>query len=266
MIKSFGNGNHQRQFLIDPRESMKTIDVVRQTTKHFLSKLLLVILLFSGVVFAETELELMAPGGGEADLQSNIMKYYAAGSDLAVARWSNFELEAEFLQYHREKSTLNGKGKIKFTQKSPLRVLRSERFFADLNREYFMADGSVKLRYDETTNFSAERLDWESRTEQFNLTGDVAVNYSDWKMTGEKAEGNMNSGLFIITGSVRIVNLENSMRAGRVIFDRSIEKMTLRENPVVINGKNELSATEIVYDLKTKKVSASGVVKSRVIE
>lgn len=228
--------------------------------------MLLMFLLLCGAVFAETELELVAPGGGEADLRSNIIKYHAAGSDLVIVRWSNYELEAEFLEYHRVKSALNGKGMIKITQKAPLRVLHSEQIFADLNREYFTANGSVRLRYDETTNFRAERLDWESRTEQINLTGDVAVNYSGWKMTGDKVEGDMISGLFIITGSVRIVNLENSMRAGRVIFDRSIEKMTLRENPVVINGKNELSATEIVYDLKTKKVSASGVVKSRVIE
>lgn len=85
-------------------------------------------------------------------------------------------------------------------------------------------------------------------------------------MTGEKIEGNMNSGVFTISGTVQVINKENSMRAGRAIFDRSIEKVTLQENPVVINGNNELSATEIVYDLKTKKVSASGVVKSRVIE
>jgi lipopolysaccharide export system protein LptA len=229
-------------------------------------RLLLLFLLLSGVVFAGTELELVAPGGGEADLRRSVIKYYASGSDLAVARWNNFEVEAEFLEYQRDKSALNGKGLVKITQKSPWRVLQSTSFFADLNREYFIANGSVKLRYDKTTNFKAEQLDWESRTEQFNLVGDVSVNYAGWKMTGDKVEGNMNSGLFIIIGSVRIVNFENSMRAGRVIFDRSIEKMTLRENPVVINGKNELSATEIVYDLKTKKVSASGVVKSRVIE
>jgi lipopolysaccharide export system protein LptA len=229
-------------------------------------RILLLFLLLSGAVLAGTELELVAPGGGEADLRRSEMKYYASGSDLVVARWNNFVLEAEFLEYQRDKSVLNGKGLVKMTQKSPWRVLQSVSFFADLNQEHFTANGSVKLRYDETTNFKAEQLDWESRTEQFSLIGDVSVNYLGWKMTGDKVEGNMSSGLFIITGSVRIVNLENSMRAGRVIFDRSIEKMTLRENPVVINGKNELSATEIVYDLKTKKVSASGVVKSRVIE
>lgn len=228
--------------------------------------ILLMFLLLCGVVFAETELELVAPGGGEADLRSNIMKYHAAGSDLVIVRWNNYELEAEFLEYHREKAALNGTGKVKITQKTPLRVLHSKQIFADLNREYFAANGSVRLRYDATTNFRAERLDWESRTEEIILTEDVAVNYSNWKMTGEKVEGNMISGLFVITGSVRIVNSENSMRAGQAIFDRSQEKITLRENPVVINGKNELSATEIVYDLKTKKVSASGVVKSRVIE
>jgi lipopolysaccharide export system protein LptA len=228
--------------------------------------ILLMFLLLCGAVFAETELEIVAPGGGEADLRSNIIKYHAAGSDLVIVRWNNYELEAELLEYHREKSVLNGKGMVKITQKTPLRVLHSEQILADLNREYFTANGSVRLRYDATTNLKSERLDWESRTEEIILTGDVVVNYSGWKMTGEKVEGNMISGLFIITGSVRIVNLENSMRAGRVIFDRSMEKMTLRENPVVINGKNELSATEIVYDLRTKKVSASGVVKSRVIE
>ncbi len=227
---------------------------------------LLMALLLSSTVFAETQLELVAPGGGEADLQANTMKYYAADSDLVVVRWSNYTLEAQSLEYHHEKSTLSGQGMIKLTQKTPIRILRSERFFADLNRDYFNASGSVKIRYDETTNISGERLDWESQTELFDLTGDVTLLYGGWKITGNKAEGNMKSGLFVISGSVQAISIENSMRAGRVIFDRSIEKMTLLENPVVINGKNELSATEIVYDLKTKKVLASGVVKSRVIE
>lgn len=229
-------------------------------------KLSLIVILFSGAVFAETALELVAPGGGEVDLLENIMKYYADGSDLVVARWDNYSMEAESLEYRREKSTLKGKGKIKLTQSKPFHVLRSDQIFADLNRDYFNAYGSVKMKYDQITDISGDRLDWETQTEQVELTGNVAVNYSGWKMTGEKVEGNLNSGRFIIFGPVQAVNLENSMRAGRMIFDRSSDKLTLLENPVVINGKNELSATEIVYDLKTKKVSASGAVKSRVIE
>lgn len=231
-----------------------------------LSEVFLIVLLFSGMALAETELELVAPGGGEADLRENIMKYYADGSNLVVVRWSNFTLEAKLLEYQRVDSKLKGKGMVKLTQKTPFRVLRSEQIFADLNRDYFNANGAVKIRYDEITDINGERLDWESQTEQFSLTGDVAIKYSGWKMTGEKIEGNLKSGLFVIFGPVQAINMENSIRAGRAIFDRPSDKMTLLENPVVINGKNELSATEIVYDFKTKKVSASGVVKSRVIE
>lgn len=229
-------------------------------------KVLIIILLFSTVVSAEAELELVAPGGGEADLQENVMKYYGDGSNLVVATWGNFKLEAQSLECQNAKSILKGNGMIKLTQKEPYRELRSEQIFADLNREHFKAKGSVKIKYDETTNISGEHLDWESQTERFNITGDVIVNYSEWKMTGEKIEGNINSGIFTIYGPIQAISKENCMRAGRVIFDRTIEKITLLENPVVINGKNELSATEIVYDLKTKKVSASGLVKSRVIE
>lgn len=228
--------------------------------------MLLLVLLIPGLALAEVMLELAAPGGGEADLQGNTMKYYAAGSDLVVARWSNFTLEAKLLDYDHNQSILDGQGTVKLTQKAPFRVLRSETIFADMEREYFAATGSVKIKYDQTTDISGERLDWESRTERFDLSGDVLIKYAGWKLTGQKAEGNMDSGLFIISGSVQAVNLENSMRAGRAIFDRSADKLTLLENPVVINGKNELSATEIVYDMKTKKISASGVVKSRVIE
>ncbi len=231
-----------------------------------LSKVLIIVLLFAAPVLAETELELVAPGGGEADLQENIMKYYADGSNLVMVRWSNFILEAESLEYQSEKATLNGKGMIKLTQKEPFRVLRSERIFADLTQDYFRANGSVKITYDGTTDISGERLDWKSQSEQFDVIGDVAIKYSGWKMTGQKIEGNLNSGLFTIFGPVQAVNMENSMRAGRMIFDRPSDKLTLLDNPVVINGKNELSATEIVYDLKTKKVTVSGVVKSRVIE
>ena len=85
-------------------------------------------------------------------------------------------------------------------------------------------------------------------------------------MTGEKVEGNLNNGLFTIHGPVQAVNKEDCMRAGRLILDRASDKLILLENPVVINGKNELSATEIVYDLKTKKISVTGLVKSRLIE
>lgn len=231
-----------------------------------LCKVLIIVLLFSTVVLAEAELELVAPGGGEVDLQENVMKYYADGSNLVIANWGNYKLEGQSLEWQNAKSILQGKGMIRLTQMEPYRELRSEQIFADLNRDHFKANGSVKIKYDETTNISGEHLDWESQTERINLTGDVIVNYSEWKMTGEKIEGNINSGLFTIYGPVQAISKENCMRAGRVIFDRTIEKITLLENPVVINGKNELSATEIVYDLKTKKVSASGLVKSRVIE
>jgi lipopolysaccharide export system protein LptA len=233
--------------------------------RNFL-KILLFVLLFSTAVLAKGELKLVAPGGGEVDLQKNVMRYYADGSNLVVADWGNFKLEAESLEYQNEKGTLQGKGKIKLTQKEPYRELRSEQFLADLNRDHFNANGSVKIKYDNITNLSGEQMDWESQTEEFNIIGNVVLNYSGWKMTGEKIEGNMNSGLFVIFGPVQAIDRENSMRAGRVIFDRSIERVTLLENPVVINGKNELSGAEIIYDLKTKKVSASGVVKSRVIE
>ncbi len=232
-----------------------------------LSKVFFLIALLSfSMVLAESELELVAPGGGEADLRKNKMNYYADGSNLAVANWGNFVLEAKLLEYRRGESKLDGKGMVKLTQKEPFRMLWSEQIFADLNQDYFIANGAVKVRYDEITDFNGERLDWESQTERFKLTGAVTVNYSEWKMTGEKVEGNLNTGLFVIYGSVQAINMENSIRAGRIIFDRPSDKMTLLENPVVINGKNELSATEIVYDFKTKKVSASGVVKSRVIE
>ncbi|MGE5607447.1 MAG: hypothetical protein ACM3YE_17380 [Bacteroidota bacterium] len=234
--------------------------------KNFYKVLIIVLLLLSTTVLAETELELVAPGGGEADLQENVMKYYADGTNLVVVNWDNYKLEAQSLEYQHQKSTLQGIGMVKLIQKEPYRELKSEQVFADLNRDYFKASGSVKIRYDDTTNISGGHLDWESRTERFNITGDVVVYFSGWKMTGEKIEGNMNSGIFTIFGPVQAINKENSMRAGRAIFNRSIEKLTLLENPVVINGKNELSANEIVYDLKTKKVSASGVVKSRMIE
>lgn len=229
-------------------------------------KLLVIVLLFSSVVFAEAELELVAPGGGEADLRENVMKYYADDSNLVVVKWSKFELEAKSLEYRKNNSILLGNGMVKLTQKEPNRVLRSEQILADLGQDNFTANGSVKVRYDETTNLSGKHLDWESQTEQFVLSGDVVVNYSGWKMTGEKIEGNMKSGHFVVFGPVQAINKDSSMRAGRAIIERSIEKITLLENPVIINGKNELSATEIIYNLKTKKVSASGAVKSRVIE
>ena len=226
----------------------------------------IIVLSFFPAVLAETDLELVAPGGGEADLQENVVKYYADGPNLVVVNWGNFKLEAKFLEYQHQKSILKANGSVRLTQKEPLQVLRCEDIVADLTRDHFQASGSVKLKYDETTDISGELLEWESQTEQFSLIGGVVVNYSGWKITGEKVAGDFKSDSFVIFGPVHAINEKNSMRAGRVIVDRSIEKMTLLENPVVINGKNELSATEIVYDLKTKKVSASGVVKSRVIE
>lgn len=226
----------------------------------------IIALSFSAAVLAETTLELVAPGGGEADLQENVMKYYADGPNLVVVNWGNFKLEARFLEYQHGKSILKANKSVRLTQKEPLRVLRCEQIDADLTRDHFQAEGSVKVKYDETTDISGELLEWDSQTGRFNLTREVIVDYSGWKMTGAKIEGDIKSDLFVVFGPVHAINEKNSMRAGRVIIDRSIEKITLLEDPVVINGKNELSATEIVYDLKTKKISASGVVKSRVIE
>ena len=55
---------------------------------------------------------------------------------------------------------LKGSGMAKLTQKEPRRTLVSDQIFADLNQERFIANGAVKLKYDEITDISGERLDW----------------------------------------------------------------------------------------------------------
>jgi lipopolysaccharide export system protein LptA len=233
-----------------------------------LRKVVLLVLLICGcgVGWTQGKIELIAPGGGEMDLKQNLIKYYASGSLLVQALWDNNILEAGYLEYYRDREFIKADNQVQLTQKKPVtRVLKSSQITVDMKQDFFTAKKEVNL-VDENTSVSGNLLEWDRKNDQFKMTGNPEIVYKDWKITGERIEGQLNKGFITIFGPVHAANNETNIQAGKMIFQREIEQFTLQENPVVIRGKNEMTASEMYYDLKTKKVTANGEVKSRIID
>jgi lipopolysaccharide transport protein LptA len=232
---------------------------------YFLIGLMFIFLSWIG--WTDQALEVNAPGGGDLDLQKNVMKYYAAGMNPVVVKWEDYILETAFLEYNRNQGIIKGKNRIKLTLTKPVpRVLKCVEIYLDLKRESYSASQNVQLDYDSETKITAMKMDWDQTRGRMLLTGQPVIVYQDWTISGETAEGRMTEGLFVLTGAVKAVNQDVTIRAGKLTFNRQTGLYTLEDHPVLVKGKNELTATAIIYDIQTKKVSAKGEVQSRIIK
>jgi lipopolysaccharide export system protein LptA len=235
--------------------------------KKYLSLVVLMMGLLFCVGLTNQALEIIAPGGGDLDLTKNVMKYYASGGNPVVVRWENYVLETAYLEYDRNQAIIKGRKRVKLTMTKPTRqVLKSGAINLDLNRKLYSANQNVVFEHDPETSFTAEKLDWDQAHGKIVLSGQPVITYQDWKISGETVEGRMNEGLFTVNGSVKAVNQDITIRAGKLTFNRLAELYTLEDHPVLMKGSNELIATAIIYDLKTQKVSAKGEVQSKIIK
>jgi lipopolysaccharide transport protein LptA len=235
--------------------------------KKYLPQVLLALVLLFGVGFTNQALEVVAPGGGDLDLKKNIMKYYASGVNPVVVRWGNYVLETTFLEYNRDQAVIKGRKRVKLTLTKPmLRVLKCEEINLDLKRECYSASQKVRIDYDQETFITADKLDWDQTHGKMLLSGQPVIVYQDWTINGETVEGRMTEGLLIVTGAVKARNQDITIRAGKLTFNRQTGLYTLEDHPVLVKGSNELTATAIIYDIKTKKVSAKGEVQSKIIK
>ncbi len=224
------------------------------------------LILIPGLALAATEMELNAPGGGEMDLKRNVMQYYGTDKQLVSARWDNSILEAKTLEYDREKEIATGKQMVRLTQINPNRILNCSEIIVDMKRDFLVALNNVNLKYDDTTSFSCNRLEWDRQNEYVQLTGKPEISYKEWRITGEQVQGQIGKGQLVIAGAAQIQGNDATAKAGKMLFNRETEKVILQDSPIVIRGNSQLTATEIVYDLKTKKVTANGGVQSKIIK
>jgi len=239
----------------------------KQFGKLGVSLSLFILIFFSSPGWAAAELELIAPGGGEMDLRQNVVKYYAVDAKPVEARWEKSVLNADYLEYYRETELIDAKDRVKLTRTDVTpRVLACNELQLYLRRDFLKAGGGVTLELEPTTSLSGESLEWDHANDKFSLTGKPVINYKEWQVFGEAVEGHPDAGAFTILGPAKATDGEAVIKAGCIIFNRKAEELILRENPIFLKGENELTATEIIYDLKTKKLSAKGLVKSKIIK
>jgi lipopolysaccharide assembly outer membrane protein LptD (OstA) len=98
------------------------------------------------------------------------------------------------------------------------------------------------------------------------ISGQAIIVYKDWIIKGDRIEGQLDKELFTIYGSVDASNKLNTIRGGKLVFDRKLEKGIVSDNAQLIQGKNEMTASEFVYFLNTNQVIASGTVKTSIID
>jgi lipopolysaccharide assembly outer membrane protein LptD (OstA) len=200
--------------------------------------------------------KLSAPGGAEIDFVRDITKCYATDAKPVEANWKSYRLEAGYLEYNRALETVRAQGKVKMIQRLPIyRVITCNEFFSELKREYIKAEKEVKIIYDEDTILNGDSLEWDRQNDWVAVTGTPQISYKDWRINGERIEGQVNKGVFVFFGPVKGTSDDGSLKAGQIVFDRSLDKIFLKNNPVIIQGKNQFTAPEIVYDLKTRKAS-----------
>jgi lipopolysaccharide export system protein LptA len=134
-------------------------------------------------------------------------------------------------------------------------VVTCNDFLVELKREFIKAENEVKIVYDENTSLTGDALEWDRQNDLVKVTGTPQIDFKDWRINGERIEGQINKGIFIIFGPVKGIGNDESFQAGQVVFDHIRDKIFLKNNPVVIQGKNQFTAPEIVYDLNTRKIS-----------
>lgn len=231
-----------------------------------LALLTAIMIAIAGAAPAAEALEIAAPGGGEFDFESNVAKYYADGDQLVEAHWSNYTFLSEYIEYNRDSEIVKGHGKVTVTQNpSKPRILHCNEFSYDRRSDYLTTSGNVRFN-DPDSTLSGERFGWDHKNDSFTLEEQPKFTYQDWTVRGSRMDGQIEKGLVNVSGPAEATNGDISARGGKIVFNRAAGKLTVQDKPVLVRNKTEMTATEIVYDLKTKKVSAVGPVQSRMLE
>ncbi len=211
----------------------------------------------SGWAQVVEEPRLSAPGGSEIDLLQNVTQCFGTEAKPVEARWKTYSIEAKYLEYSRKEDMIRAKNSVKIKQNIPVyRVVTCNELFLDLKRDILTSQKEVKIVYDEKTSLEGDSLEWDRRNDRVKVAGTAQICYQDWKITGERIEGQLNKGVFVFYGPVKGTGEDSSLSAGQVLVDLAADKLFLKDNPVVVQGKNKFTADEIVYDLKTRKVSS----------
>jgi lipopolysaccharide export system protein LptA len=227
----------------------------------------MVLILFCAIGWTSEQLELTAPGGGEMDLSRNVAKYFGTSTQPVAAQWKDYMLQTDYLEYDRTAEIVRGKGNVRLIENQPeKRSVRCNEITVDLQKEWIAASQEIIVQLDDKTTASGGYLEWDRLNDWFKLTQEPQLCYQDWKLTGKVMEGKPGQGVMTMTGLVYGESKDIIVKGGKLIIDRKAEKLYLQDNPVIIQGKNELHASEIIYDLKTKKVFAKGMIKSRMIQ
>jgi len=220
---------------------------------------IIMIFLLLGLDRGWTESEqphLIAPGGAEIDFVNNLTKCFGTDTKPVEAYWKNYSVEAYYLEYNRDNDMVQAHNKVRILQNIPVyRVVTCNDFLVELKREFIKAENEVKIVYDENTSLTGDALEWDRQNDLVKVTGTPQIDFKDWRINGERIEGQINKGIFIIFGPVKGIGNDESFQAGQVVFDHIRDKIFLKNNPVVIQGKNQFTAPEIVYDLNTRKIS-----------
>ncbi len=211
--------------------------------------------------------DFIAPGGAECDLKQGIIKYYAAGTELIEANWNQVNFKARYLEYNQKTEILNAKMQVKIVEKTEMvKTLSCQELVYEHKKELITAKEMVKLTSNELV-LTGEFLNWERNKNLATISGSPKLIYLDWEIVGSKFEAELLRELCTVYGPVSGKNSELTFQADKVIFDRKQEKVNLEDNVLIVRqGREELMANKIVYDLKTKKFKAIGPVKSRIIE
>jgi lipopolysaccharide assembly outer membrane protein LptD (OstA) len=183
-----------------------------------------------------------------------------------VIRWDDAKLEAKYLEYNSVLGIINAKTTVILTRQNPLSTLKCDEINVETKRDYLLAFNNINLQYTDGIAYSGNRLEWDRGKDLLVLSEKPQLIYKEWRITGDKMEGQPEHGVLTIIGSAKLVGNDTVARAGKIIFDRNAEKAIMQEEPVITRGNNEFSATEVVYDLKTKKLSATGEIKSKILK
>jgi lipopolysaccharide export system protein LptA len=211
-----------------------------------------------GIGWAAGRMEIIAPGGGEFDLRQNVMKYHGLDSQRVEVHW---------LEPVPESVDLKGNEQSKDTQTSSQpKLLKAFELLVNLNQNYLVAKKEVFFKYDESTSVTCNLLEWAQGSALMKISGQAVIVYKDWIIKGDRIEGQLDKGLFTVYGPMEAANKLNILRGDKLVFDQRLGKVTVTDNALLIRGKNEMAASEIVYFLNTNQVFASGMVKTSIID
>ncbi|HEX2953187.1 MAG TPA: LptA/OstA family protein [Bacillota bacterium] len=208
--------------------------------------------------------QVKAPGGSEADLETNISYYYGTSSEqVELSNEDGALLFADRLTYKEKEEDFHAEGHIDMVKKQPKlrRIIGNELFYNSLTEDFSLPSGGRVTFGPEQSVLTADEIKGNLKRENFVARNNCRYTDPDGILTSVQMDGDMISGVFNAHEQVVFVGKKATIRSENAVYYQKEERAIFKDKPVATQDKKTFTATEIIYDMKNKHIKALGPVR-----